>query len=121
MVHKEKKDPYFEKLVQLIESCQKILIITVDFVGSKQMQDIRFALRGKATILMGKNTMIRTCLRNHMTVNEELGLDKLLSVINGNIGFVFCHGDMDEIRSVVTSNMKPAAAKAGVIAPIDVI
>ena len=38
-------------------------------VGSKQMQEIRIKLRGKATILMGKNTMIRTCLRNHMTVN----------------------------------------------------
>merc|ERR1719191_2039510 len=53
----------------------KALIIGVDFVGSKQMQEIRMKLRGKATILMGKNTMIRTCLRQHMTVNEELGLD----------------------------------------------
>ena len=73
-------------------------------VGSKQMQEIRIKLRGKATILMGKNTMIRTCLRNHMSVNEELGLDKLLTAINGNIGFVFCHGDMDEIRKTVTEN-----------------
>merc|ERR1719197_1154399 len=64
--------------------------------------------------------MIRTCLRNHMTVNEELGLDKLLTAINGNIGFIFCHGDMDEIRKTVSENKVPAGAKAGVIAPIDV-
>ena len=37
-------------------------------------------------------------------MNEELGLDKLLTAINGNIGFVFCHGDMDEIRKTVTEN-----------------
>ena len=121
MVAKSKKPAYFAKLVELLESCPKALIISVDFVGSKQMQEIRMKLRGKATILMGKNTMIRTCLRNHMAVNEELGLDKLLSAINGNIGFVFCHGDMDEIREAVTSNKVPAGAKAGVIAPIDVM
>jgi len=121
MVVKSKKPAYFAKLVNLLETCPKALIVGVDFVGSKQMQEIRIKLRGKATILMGKNTMIRTCLRNHMAVNEELGLDKLLTAINGNIGFVFCHGDMDEIREVVTSNKVPAGAKAGVIAPIDVM
>jgi hypothetical protein len=31
----------------------------VDNVGSKQMQQIRFALRGTAVVLMGKNTRIR--------------------------------------------------------------
>ena len=121
MVAKSKKPAYFAKLIELLETCPKALIIGVDFVGSKQMQEIRMRLRGKATILMGKNTMIRTCLRQHMTVNEELGLDKLLTAINGNIGFVFCHGDMDEIREIVTENKKAASAKAGVIAPADVI
>jgi len=121
MVAKSKKPAYFARLIELLETCPKCLIVGVDFVGSKQMQDIRIKLRGKATILMGKNTMIRTCLRNHMTVNEELGLDKLLTVINGNIGFVFCHGDMDEIRDVVMNNKVPAGAKSGVIAPIDVM
>jgi len=120
MVKKEDKPAYFSKLVELIESCPKVLIVTVDFVGSKQMQEIRAKLRGKATILMGKNTMIRTCLRNHMAVNDSLGLDKLLSVINGNMGFVFCHGDMDEIREMVVENKVAAGAKSGVIAPADV-
>merc|ERR1719335_160725 len=118
---KDKKKAYFEKLINLIESCPKMLVIQVDFVGSKQMQDIRIALRGKATILMGKNTMIRTCFRNHMQVNSELGLDKLLEAVGGNCGFVFCHQDnIDEIRDVCVSNKKAAAAKAGVVSMCDV-
>jgi len=120
MVVKSKKPAYFAKLVHLLDTCPKALIVQVDFVGSKQMQEIRMALRGKATILMGKNTMIRTCLRQHHEVNPDLGLDKLLEGINGNIGFVFCHGDMDEIRKVCTDNKVDAAAKAGVLAPCDV-
>jgi len=120
MVVKSKKPAYFEKLVNLLETCPKALIVSVDFVGSKQMQEIRMALRGKATVLMGKNTMIRTCLRNHHEVNPSLGLDNLLTAVNGNIGFIFCHGDMDEIRKVCTENKVDAAAKAGVLAPVDV-
>jgi len=120
MVVKSKKPAYFAKLVNLIETCPKILMISVDFVGSKQMQDIRQALRGKAEILMGKNTMIRTCLRNHMAVNDSLNLQALIDVVGGNTGFVFCHGDMDEIRNICVSNQKPAAAKAGVVSMCDV-
>jgi len=120
MVVKSKKPAYFAKLVHLLETCPKALIVGVDFVGSKQMQEIRMALRGKATVLMGKNTMIRTCLRNHHEVNPSLGLDELLKAINGNIGFIFCHGDMDEIRKICTENKVDAAAKAGVLAPCDV-
>jgi len=120
MVVKSKKPAYFAKLKHLLDTCPKALIVSVDFVGSKQMQEIRGALRGKATVLMGKNTMIRTCLRDHHEVNPSLGLDNLLEAINGNIGFIFCHGDMDEIRDICTSNKVDAAAKAGVLAPIDV-
>jgi len=117
---KEHKPAYFEKLIKLIEENPKILMITVDFVSSKQIQQIRMALRGKATLLMGKNTMIRTALRQHMQVNDSLGLDKLVEAVNGNCGFVFCHGDMDEIRNVLTANKRQAPAKAGVISMCDV-
>ena len=53
MVKKHEKAAYFAKLIELIQTTPKILIIGVDFVGSKQMQEIRSELRGKATILMG--------------------------------------------------------------------
>merc|ERR1719428_1894427 len=120
MVVKAKKAPYFAKLVELLETCPKCLIVSVDFVGSKQMQEIRIALRGKATILMGKNTMIRTALRNHMAENPDLGLDKVVAVMRGNLGFIFVHEDMDGVREVIEGNKKGAGAKAGVLAPSEV-
>jgi len=120
MVVKSKKPAYFAKLIELIQTCPKILLVTVDFVGSKHMQNVRMELRGKATILMGKNTMIRTCLRQAMADNESLNLDKLLDVVNGNMGFVFCHSDMDEVRTIIQGNKVAAAAKAKVIAEKDV-
>jgi len=41
-------------------------------VGSKQMQQIRMSLRGKAVVLMGKNTMMRKAIRGHLENNPAL-------------------------------------------------
>lgn len=43
-----------------------------DNVGSKQMQTIRLSLRGKAIVLMGKNTMMRKAIRGHLENNPAL-------------------------------------------------
>ena len=50
------------------------------------MQDVRIELRSMATVLMGKNTMIRTCLRNAKDDNPDLNLDKIVDIVRGNIG-----------------------------------
>lgn len=119
---KEKKNVYIQKLIELAESKPLALLVGVDFVGSRQMQEIRVALRGKATVLMGKNTLIRTALRKRIEETEDEGLERLLASVNGNFGFIFLDDAkyLAEIREIVTGNKVPAAAKAGAIAPIDV-
>lgn len=54
MPTRERKAEYFERAKKLFEEYQKILIVKADNVGSKQFQQIRSALRGKAIVLMGK-------------------------------------------------------------------
>lgn len=65
-----------------------------DNVGSTQMQQIRMALRGSSIILMGKNTMMRKAIKDHLETNPAL--EKLLPHIKGNVGFVFTRGDLVE-------------------------
>jgi len=115
-----RKNAFIDKLKNYMESCPKVLIVHADHVGSKQMQEIRIALRGKAHILMGKNTMVRVALKQYQEDHQEVDLTYLLDVVKGNIGFIFCIGDAEEIRKVVLANKVPASAKAGVVAPIDV-
>jgi large subunit ribosomal protein LP0 len=114
-----RKSAYWTKLNAALDEYKNILIIGVDFVGSKQMQQVRIALRGKAIVLMGKNTLIRKVFRERMEKNPSL--EALLPYIFGNIGFVFTNGDLNSLRSLVTANKVPAGAKSGVIAPIDVV
>lgn len=112
------KAKYFVKLVQLFDEYGKCFLVGVDNVGSRQMQEIRQAMRGHAVILMGKNTMIRKAIRGHLAKNPYL--EKLLPHIVRNVGFVFTKEDLCEIRSKLLENRRGAPAKAGAIAPCDV-
>jgi len=109
---------YWAKLEAALAEYKSILMITVDFVGSKQMQNVRMALRGEAIILMGKNTVIRKVLREN--ISKYPFLESLLPHIRGNMGFVFTNGDLNALRKKITAAKLPAAAKAGVIAPVSV-
>jgi len=113
-----RKENYAEKLKALLGEFKNLLICSVDNVGSHQMQKVRLALRGKAVLLMGKNTVIRKILRQEAEKNPKL--EGLLELIVGNVGFVFTNGDLNEIRKTIQSNKVPAAAKTGTLAPEDV-
>jgi len=114
-----RKQAFFSKLIKLLDEYPKIFIVGADNVGSSQMQKIRVALRGKAVILMGKNTMIRKAIRGHIENNKSL--EALLPHVRGNIGFVFCKEDLSAVKKNLTELKVAAPAKVGVIAPSDVI
>ena len=112
------KAKYFTKLENLLEDYPKCFIVGADNVGSKQMQEIRIALRGKAVVLMGKNTMMRKAIRGYMEKNPDL--ERLLPHIKMNVGFVFTTEELITVRDLLLANKKAAPAKAGAIAPVDV-
>jgi len=117
---KEKKSEYFEKLHKLLQEYGRILIVLCDNIGSAHMQRIRRELRGQAVLLMGKNTMIRKVIRTHLESNPQW--ESILPWITGNIGLVFTNDpDLKKIRDICLATKVPAAAKAGIKAPADVI
>jgi len=115
---KQKKAEYFERLISLLEEYPKILVVSCDNIGSAHMQKIRRTLRGKAVLLMGKNTMIRRAIRLNLNRNQEWA--NILPLIFGNVGLVFTKLELRQVRDVVQSLRVPAAAKAGIFAPKDV-
>jgi len=112
------KANYFTRLITMIDKYPTCFIVGVDNVGSKQMQEIRQAMRGHGEILMGKNTMIRKAIKGHLDKNQAA--EKLIPYIVGNVGFVFTGEDLGEIRKKLLENKRGAPAKAGAIAPCDV-
>jgi len=111
-----KKQEYFDKLVDLCVNTPKALLVCVDHVASKQMQDIRMDLRGRAVVLMGKNTMIRKALQMGAETHPDAGLDILRGVMKGNIGFIFATNcELDDIRATLNKYVLCSAAKPGQI------
>jgi len=113
------KANYFMKMIALLDEYPKCFLVGADNVSSKQMQQIRGSMRGVGVVLMGKNTMMRKAIRGHMNNNPDL--ERLLPHIRGNIGFVFTDGDLIEVRDRLLANKVAAPARAGAIAPVDVI
>lgn len=74
----EKKVLYDKKLCSLLDEYSKVLIAVADNVGSNQLQNIRQGLRGDSIILMGKNTLIRRCIKIHA---EKTGNKDYLNIL----------------------------------------
>jgi len=126
LTRKQKKELYAKNLVELLKQYNKILLVSIDNVGAYSIQKIRQTLRGKATLLFGKNTLIRKTIRDYVEKCEEAGnkdsarIEALLPSIRGNVGLVFTNGDLHAIKEVVESFKQKAPAKVGQVAPEDV-
>lgn len=115
-----RKEAFAARLREYLDTYKNVLIVQVDNVGSNQMQKVRVALRGKAAVLMGKNTLVRNTIRKHIAEGKNSHLENLLPLVYGNMGFVFTNGSLKDVRDLVLANKVPAAAKTGSYAPVDV-
>lgn len=112
----DRKKAFRRQLEQLLETHSKVLIVDADNVGSQQMHEIRASLRGKATILMGKNTMLRFCINSYAKEVNNDNLAKLADLCRLNVGLVFTNSPLSEVRDLLIANRKLAAAKVGAVA-----
>lgn len=115
-----RKEKFVVKLQDAVRTYKNVLIVGVDNVGSNQMQKVRIALRGKAIVLMGKNTLIRKIFRDMIDGENLTKLEALLPLVVGNMGFVFTNSNLADVRKTILDNKVPAAAKSGSLAPGDV-
>ena len=79
---------------------------------------VRRDLRGKAVVLMGKNTMIRRQLK--LAKERVPGISTVVPKVQGNIGFIFTNGELSTITEIIEGNKKQAAAKMGAVSPCNV-
>ncbi|XP_008799093.1 60S acidic ribosomal protein P0 [Phoenix dactylifera] len=117
----ERKLEYDKKLCRLLDEYSQVLIAAADNVGSNQLQNIRQGLRGESVILMGKNTLIRRCIKVHAEKTGNKEYLNLLPLLVGNVGLIFTKGDLKEVREEVAKYKVGAPARVGLVAPIDVV
>jgi large subunit ribosomal protein LP0 len=116
--HSDKKVAYFARFQALLRDSSRILLVEADNVGSKLMQDIRLSFRGHATLVMGKNTMMRKAIREILP--ERPALENLLPIVKGNVGLIFTNGELSTITAILKEHKVEAAARTGATAQCDV-
>ncbi|ODV63570.1 60S ribosomal protein uL10 ASCRUDRAFT_73391 [Ascoidea rubescens DSM 1968] len=115
---RQQKEEYFAKLREYLEQYKSIFVVGVDNVSSQQMHEIRKALRGKAVVLMGKNTMVRRAIRG--VLHELPDFEKILPFVKGNVGFIFTNEKLTDIRDLIVANKVQAPARAGAFSDADI-
>jgi len=117
----QRKLDYAAKLNKLWDEYSTCLIVTVTNVGSSQIGEMRKDFRKRGRFLFGKNTLIRKCVREYIKNGGNKKLMTLLDLCRGNSGFFFMKGDVAQLRKEIVSRQVQTPAKAGAVAPVDVI
>lgn len=117
----EKKIAYDEKMCQLLDEYNQVLVAAADNVGSNQLQNIRKGLRGDSVVLMGKNTMMKRTIRVHAEKTGNETILNLIPLLVGNVGLIFTKGDLKEVSEEVSKYKVGAPARVGLVAPVDVV
>jgi len=115
----EWKANYFQKLEEAIRNNSKFLLVNADNVTSKQFAQIRQNTRGRATIVMGKNTMMKKVIAGLLSEFPEY--EAVQNRLVENVGFIFTNEDLKTIRDEVLENKIAAPARAGAVAPVAVV
>jgi len=118
---KDKKKEYFQRMTAMLNTYGKVFVVTVDNVGSQQLNATRKQMRGQAEILMGKNTLMRKVMKEFLDANPGHFYNSLVPKMAGNVGFVFTNSDLPKIRDHILSNRVPAPARVGAVSPVDVV
>jgi len=120
-VYTDRKNNIKTTLDGLLEEYNKVLIVQDDNVGSNQMHQIRRALRGKAVVLMGKNTLVRFIITARARNSGNTKLNSLAGLCKTNVGLVFTNENLKTVRDLLLDNRVEAPARTGALAPCDVV
>lgn len=132
----ERKRGTVTKLYNLFTKYRQVVLVKLDNVSSNQIQQARIALRegNKGVMVVGKNTLIRKAIQIRIAGVEEDDpdyedrkgqpslpqLDKLTNLCRTKVGLVFSDLPVFQLRPLLEGNRKPAPARVGTFAPIDV-
>lgn len=111
------KQDLVKTLAGSISKCRTMAVLDMRNLPAKQLGSIRSKLRGKATIKMSKKSIISRALKEA----NKAGAEGLAEHVTGMPALIFSDLNPFELFAIIKQNRSSAAAKAGQIAPKDII
>jgi len=107
------------ELIKLIESYPVIGVLDIADLPAKQFQLMRQKLRGKAEIVVSKNTLVSIAIKEAVKSKGQK-FDELESFFKGQTGIIFTEMNPFKLSKVLRDNKIAAPAKPGSKSPRDV-
>ena len=111
-----------ERVAQLVKEFQEASVIGVvglQGIPGAQMQKIRASLRGRANLLVTKNTLVHLALKE--AAKKRKGLEELTPLVGGQIALVTAKVNPFRLFRELESTKTRAPARGGEMAPEDIL
>jgi len=112
-----KKQEELTRLKEEIKNAKVVGLVRMDKIGAKTTQEIRRQLRGKVGMRVSKRRIQVRALQQ----SGKKNLDKLAEMIDGSTALLFTDMDPLELAAIFQKNRVKSAARAGDIAPEDIL
>lgn len=113
------KKEIFSDLSELLKKYSVIAVADLQKVRSSQIQEIRKKLRGKADLIVAKNTILRKA--SEKAAGEKQNLDKFADALIGSKVLIFTQMNPFELILFLNKNKVRVLAKGGDVATSDIL
>lgn len=113
----EYKKQTVAKLVKHMQTSKTILLASTKGLPGSQFHEIKKKMRGTAEIYVAKKSLVLRALKE----SKASGIEELESQIGADVAVFFSDMDAFELSGLLTDSQSPTKAKAGDIAPEDIV
>lgn len=113
----EEKKRKVSELAELMKTNKTVMVLSIKNLPSPQFQEIKKKLRDQGKVMVTKKSLIDFALEH--SGNE--GLRELEKYVDADCALMFSNNDAFLISGILASAKTPAKAKAGQIAPNDIV
>src|SRR5208283_3646425 len=113
------KKEIYSDLVELLQKYPVVAVADLQKVRSSQIQEIRKKLRGKAELIVAKNTILRKAAEQ--LTDERSNLDKFAEGVSGSKVLIFTQMNPFELILFLNRNKVRVPAKGGDIASSEIM
>jgi large subunit ribosomal protein L10 len=113
------KKELLNELVKEMVDNRVVAIVDMHGIAGQQIQSMRAGLRQHAIIKMTKNNLMLLALDE--ASKQKPGLDKMKSDVHGQCALVMSDYNAFKLAKQLSATMTAAPAKAGQLAPIDIV
>jgi len=136
MSYPERKTKLLTTFLEAFTRFDQVIVVDLMNISTEQIVKTRVSLRNEnGVVLIGKNTIAKLAIKiltsdddpkaEYYEQQKKYGKKPNLAVlsqhIKGKLGFVFCDKSYVELKNIIEKEKIKMPAKAGVIAPVDVV